>query len=393
MLVFFSLTILSNGYSQTQKKCEEYSENTIEKVNSCFVSGNYAKSEEAAKAFLLNNKGSARGNALLAYSLTKQNKHNDSLGYYERAIGLGANTFDIYAYYALSLDAVGKLDEAIQYNQKALRIYPNLYDVSKSLAEQLERKNDFDGAIKVLQNFDAIQSSKGRRPIFSNQINLLSSKRDASNKVLSGSSTTKNNSEEEYKNDDEKKFINSCERIIPKNKILVGLNANYFVEKNKSLADITMIRSGHGSASFGLTVLKTNVNFRSNYTNQRLASNLWCGLVNLDISINASEFIIYIANEYKEGTCEYLKILEHEMEHANFHLKALNEVKGDIEKKMKEKYLNKILFVRGDGVYQGRPDLNEISAMIEEKMESYKVNHKAVDENLSWDNILKTCRN
>lgn len=63
------------------------------------------------------------------------------------------------------------------------------------------------------------------------------------------------------------------------------------------------------------------------------------------------------------------------------------------KKKLNNKYLNKITFIRGDGVFDGQPDLNEIVSMVEEKMESYKINHKAIDENLSWSNMLKTCFN
>lgn len=331
--VIIALIFTGNAYSQNQKKCEEYSENSIDKVNSCFVAGSYSKAEETSKIVLQKNQNNLRANALLAFSLTKQNKHEESLIFYDRAIKLGGKTFDIYAYYAFSLDALDKLDESILYNKKALQLYPNLYDVSKLLSQQFEKKNNFDDAIKILQNFDNIRSSKGQPTIFSNKINSLALTRDKSIVDMANSQAIQNNIMVNNNVDDEKRFLDSCEKLITKNKISVAVNANYFIDKNKSLADVTMIQGGNGSTSFGLTQLKTKVNLKSSYVNQRITSNLWCGRVHLDIIIGSNEFIVFIASEYREGTCEYKKILEHEMMHVSYYVKALNEAREDVEKK------------------------------------------------------------
>lgn len=388
---FLLAIIFNNAFSQNQRKCDDYKNNSIEKINACFVERNYKKSEEVARDFLLKNNNNARGNALLAFSLTRQNNHQESLQYYEKAISLGLKTFDTYAYYALSLDAVGKIDESIQYNKKSLEIVPDLFDVTKTLSEQLAKQNKFDEAISYLKKFDSLRESKGRKSIFHDRINSLAIQRDALQKNNLVAVETQKNIPIESSLDVEKRFLSSCERLIPKNKINVLLNANYYIEKGKSLADITALGKTHGSVAIGLTTIKNSINFKSNYRNHQLSSNLWCGLVNLDIDVNANDFVIYVASEYKEGSCEYNKILEHELMHAKFYIEALNEAKFEIEKKMNEKYIGKILFIRDKLFFDGRIDLDDITAIVNNKMESHRHNHIKIDENLSWNNVMKTC--
>lgn len=392
--IFFTFLLaifFTNAFSQNQRKCDDYKSNSIEKINACFVERNYKKSEEAARDFLLKNNNNVRGNGLLAFSLTSQKRHQESLEYYEKAINLGAKTFDIYAYYALSLDAVGKVDESIKYNKKSLEIVPSLYDVTKTLSEQLEKQSRFDEAISYLKKFDALRESKGRKSIFSDKINSLAIQRDTSLIKNLVAVETQKNPPIESSMDVEKRFLNSCEKLIPKNKINITLNANYHIEKGKSLADITALGKTHGSVAIGLTTMKNSINFKSNYRNHQLSSNLWCGLVNLDIDVNTNDFVIYVASEYKEGSCEYNKILEHELMHAKFYIEALNEAKFEIEKKMNEKYLSKILFIRDKLFFDGRIDLDDITAIVNNKMESDRHNHIKIDENLSWNNVMKTC--
>ena len=51
--------------------------------------------------------------AVLAITLTKAGKHRESLPFYDTAVKAGQVTYDLFAFYARSLDATGNLDHAI----------------------------------------------------------------------------------------------------------------------------------------------------------------------------------------------------------------------------------------------------------------------------------------
>lgn len=108
--------------------------------------------------------------AVLAITLTKEGKHNESLPFYDRAVKAGQVTYDLFAFYAKSLDATGNLDHAIYYNKKALQIVPSLVDVRGDLARQLVRKGQPDEAVALLKWFDADLKKKGQPPYFTAQI-------------------------------------------------------------------------------------------------------------------------------------------------------------------------------------------------------------------------------
>jgi tetratricopeptide (TPR) repeat protein len=108
--------------------------------------------------------------ALLAITLTREGKHRESLPFYARAVAAGQVTYDLFAFYAKSLDATGNLDAAIMYNSKALQIVPGLVDVRGDLARQLVRKGKPDEAIALLKWFDAYLKQRGQGPYFTAQI-------------------------------------------------------------------------------------------------------------------------------------------------------------------------------------------------------------------------------
>lgn len=108
--------------------------------------------------------------AVLAITLTKAGKHKESLPFYASAVKAGQVTYDLFAYYASSLDAVGDLDNAIRYNGKALQIVPGLVDVRGDMARQLVRKGKPDEAVALLKWYDDYLKKEGQKPYFTAQI-------------------------------------------------------------------------------------------------------------------------------------------------------------------------------------------------------------------------------
>ncbi len=108
--------------------------------------------------------------AVLAITLTKAGKHRESLPFYDTAVKAGQVTYDLFAFYARSLDATGNLDHAIYYNKKSLQIVPSLVDVRGDLARQLVRKGDPAQAVALLKWHDNDLKRKGHPPYFTAQI-------------------------------------------------------------------------------------------------------------------------------------------------------------------------------------------------------------------------------
>jgi tetratricopeptide (TPR) repeat protein len=115
-------------------------------------------------------------NAKLGIARTRAGHHKEAVPFYKRAEDLGVVTYDMYAGYAISLDATGDLDGAIRANLKALELVPSLVDVRGSLAAQLVRKGQPKDAVELLEEFDAYLKKHGEKPYFTAQIASIKEK-------------------------------------------------------------------------------------------------------------------------------------------------------------------------------------------------------------------------
>lgn len=132
----------------------------------CFRSGNYACAEENFRWLLAQRPNDVRIRANLAFSLTSQNKHTDAIKIYRDLISEGEGTYDLFAYYAKSLDAIGEASEAITWNYRALSIVPKLVDVRGSLATLLVKNGHPYEALALLTSFDQQLIEHGEEPYF-----------------------------------------------------------------------------------------------------------------------------------------------------------------------------------------------------------------------------------
>lgn len=82
----------------------------------------------------------SNGVANLGIVLNLQGKHPEAVAQFQKAIAMGEGTYDLFAYYARSLQALGRVDEAIDWSYKALAVVPDLVDVRGDLAKLLVSK-------------------------------------------------------------------------------------------------------------------------------------------------------------------------------------------------------------------------------------------------------------
>lgn len=132
-------------------------------------SGDYKGAEKNYRWLLERSPDDAFLKANLAFALTRQNKHGEAIPLYEELIKDGDAAYDLFAFYAVSLQATGKNEEAIAWNYRALSIVPKLADVRHNLAKLLVKVGRPYEALSLLASFDGTLEAQGNPPFFKAQ--------------------------------------------------------------------------------------------------------------------------------------------------------------------------------------------------------------------------------
>ena len=138
--------------------------------DACFAQRNWNCAAANYNGYLKEYPNDPTVNAKLGIARTRAGHHREAVPFYKQAETLGVVTYDMYAGYAISLEATGDLDNAIRTNRKALEIVPSLVDVRGSLAAQLVREGQPAEAVSLLEEFDTALQRQGQPPYFTAQI-------------------------------------------------------------------------------------------------------------------------------------------------------------------------------------------------------------------------------
>lgn len=107
--------------------------------------------------------------ANLGIVMNLRENHAGAIREFERAIDMGEGTYDLFAYYADSLEKVGRLDEAIDWSYRALEVVPRLVDVRGKLAKLLVARKRHYEALSILGAYDQQFSTPGQPAWFEGQ--------------------------------------------------------------------------------------------------------------------------------------------------------------------------------------------------------------------------------
>lgn len=129
----------------------------------------FEDAEENLRWLLERSPKDAKLQANLAFALTSQGKDQEALPLYEALIAGGDGSYDLFAYYARTLDAVGRPDDAITWNYRALAVVPQLVDVRRDLAKILVKQDRAFEALSLLASFDDELQEKGKPAFFEAQ--------------------------------------------------------------------------------------------------------------------------------------------------------------------------------------------------------------------------------
>ncbi len=157
----------------SKNDCDNPNVDLIKQANDCYISKRFNKAIDILNKYVATNTTNPRAYGLLAMSLSRDQKYDESIPIFQKRISFGQYGFDICAFYAISLNAVGNINESIIWNKKALEIAPSLIDVRSSLAEQLVKTGKQQEAIKLLQSFDDGRVQKGQNRIFTAKIEAI----------------------------------------------------------------------------------------------------------------------------------------------------------------------------------------------------------------------------
>jgi clan AA aspartic protease (TIGR02281 family) len=143
---------------------------TVEKQAATHMgSGDFKDAEEEFRWLSLQRPKDTRFQANLAFALTEQDKDAEAIPIYSKLIDGGDGTYDLFAYYAKSLDGMGRDDDAITWNYRALMIVPQLVDVRENLAKILTRRGRPYEALSLLASFDSQLEEQGKNSYFEGQ--------------------------------------------------------------------------------------------------------------------------------------------------------------------------------------------------------------------------------
>jgi clan AA aspartic protease (TIGR02281 family) len=146
--------------------------------------GDYADAAENYRWLLERSPKDARLQANLAFALTSQGKDAEAIDIYAKLVTGGEGSYDLFAFYAKSLESVGRTDDAITWNYRALSLVPQLVDVRGDLAKTLVKAGRPFEAMSLLASFDGELQDKGRAPFFRAQRIAIASSLPREPKVL-----------------------------------------------------------------------------------------------------------------------------------------------------------------------------------------------------------------
>jgi predicted aspartyl protease len=135
----------------------------------CMKAGDLACAEKNWQQVLRLQPNDSRAMANLGILMNRRDDHRAAVAMFERAIDLGEGTWDLFSYYADSLEKTGRIDDAIAWSYRTLKVVPTLVDVRGKLAKMLVLQKKYYEALSLLTAFDNGLGAKGHGAYFEAQ--------------------------------------------------------------------------------------------------------------------------------------------------------------------------------------------------------------------------------
>ncbi len=136
-----------------------------------------------------------------------------------------------------------------------------------------------------------------------------------------------------------------CEDTIAKTISVLSLKENgYTVNNQLSIRGLSAkAPSIDGRESLGLTITQaqSDVRIEAGQILQDQKSGYECIAPKVDIKLNYSPVLIYVANEFAPGSCGYRTVLEHELRHMRLYMENLMRVESVVREALNKRFEGK----------------------------------------------------
>jgi len=137
-------------------------------------------------------------------------------------------------------------------------------------------------------------------------------------------------------------FSRECQKRLPATKVTVKAEpVVYDVDLKKSIAQLTKMshkgHTAHRTKTLGLAVAELNYNIDwgyKNLTDPRTQKE--CISPEINVTLSYTPMTVYVAKEFKKGSCEHREIWKHEMKHVNVYRKHLDDIKYTLAKELRQ---------------------------------------------------------
>lgn len=138
-------------------------------VAACMKAGDLDCAEKNWRQVLRLRPNDGQVMANIGILLNRRDDHRGAIEMFERAIDGGDGAWDLFSYYADSLEKIGRIDDAIAWSYRALKLVPSLVDVRGRLARMLVQQRQHYEALALLGAFDNDLVAKGHGAYFEAQ--------------------------------------------------------------------------------------------------------------------------------------------------------------------------------------------------------------------------------
>jgi len=161
--------LVSCGWAAAVRAAEPTVENYKAGVAACMKAGDLECAEKNWRQVLRLRPNDGQAMANIGILLNRRDDHRGAVAMFERAIDGGDGAWDLFSYYADSLEKLGRTDDAIAWSYRALKLVPSLVDVRGRLAKMLVQQHKYYEALALLGAFDDDLAAKCHGAYFEGQ--------------------------------------------------------------------------------------------------------------------------------------------------------------------------------------------------------------------------------
>jgi hypothetical protein len=148
------------------------------------------------------------------------------------------------------------------------------------------------------------------------------------------------------------RFDQECVANLPPTRIEVLLDTpSIKYDTSLSVAELSRKKEhGAGWQTLGLTVMSTKMEVETKGTTWRAPNGEVCMRPAIKVTVTAFPQTVYIAREFRPGTCAYQEIMAHEQRHVKVNIEHTRRAVAAFETELRQAFGNDIYFGQGSGL-------------------------------------------